>query len=259
MTHVVEQPDPATLPPGRIDIHSHMLWGIDDGCQLPEESFQCLDMLRDAGFVATICTPHIWPELFPDNIPENITGWTNQLRQRFYEAGSAYQLFPGGEVRLHARVLDWFKRHGVPTLAGTDDVLMDFWEPVWPAWLDPVVDWLLDRGYRPILAHPERIGRQAGLLDNLRRLSDRGVLLQGNCLPFTGAEGPHPVEVMRHLLAEQRYDFLALDMHGPDSLPDRLEGLAMLEQEIGQAEVDRLMSEAPRRLLQHRPARRDSA
>jgi protein-tyrosine phosphatase len=160
-----------------------------------------------------------------------------------------YHLWPGGEVRLFDGIVDWFHEHGVPTLAGTHYVLMDFWSPVWPAWMNEVVDWLLEQGYQPILAHPERITDQHRLLERLRALHARGVLLQGNCLPFTGAEGPDPEHNMRQLLAEQYYDFIALDMHGPDSLPDRLHGLEKLRQSLGDNELDRLTCEAPRALL----------
>jgi protein-tyrosine phosphatase len=241
--------DPDALPAGRIDLHSHMIPGIDDGCQARAESFECVAMLKEAGYVGTLCTPHIWKDMFPANLPENIEPWTQRLQADLREATFNYTVWPGGEMRLFDGIIDWFKQHGVPTLAGSEYVLMDFWSPIWPAWLNDVVDYLMEEGYRPILAHPERTTDQYRLLERLRALHKRGVLLQGNCLPFTGAEGPDPQHIMRQLLAEQRYDFIALDMHGPDSLPDRLKGLQQLRQELGDAELDRLTCEAPRQVL----------
>jgi len=241
-----------SLPQGRIDLHSHLIPGIDDGCQSLDESLACVDTLSEEGFVATMCTPHLWPELFPANVPENIERWTQQLQADLAETGRSYTVWPGAEIRLFDGIIDWFQQHGVPTLAGTPYVLMDFWNPVWPNWVDEAADWLLEQGYRPILAHPERTTDQYRLLERLRSLRERGVLLQGNCRPFMGCEGREPEHNMRQLLAEQAYDFIALDMHGPDSLPDRLEGLAQLRQELGPAELDRLTCEAPRQLLRQR-------
>jgi protein-tyrosine phosphatase len=241
--------DPDALPDGLIDLHSHVLPGIDDGCQSLSESCECVGMLKDAGFVGTLCTPHIWPDMFPANVPENIHNWVHHFQQTLDEAATDYALWPGGELRLFDGVVDWCQIHGVPTLAGTSCVLMDFWAPVWPDWLDSTLDWFFEQGYQPILAHPERTPDQYRLLERLRRLHDRGVRLQGNCLPFTGAEGPEAAHIMRQLLAEQRYDYIALDMHGADSLPDRLTGLDQLRQELGQKELDRLTCEAPRQLL----------
>jgi protein-tyrosine phosphatase len=244
-------PAPADLPDGRIDLHSHLLPGIDDGCQNLDESFECVRQLKEAGYVGTVCTPHVWREMFPANLPINIEPWTQKLQASLRDAGVDYAIWPGGEVRLFDGIVDWFQDNGVPTLAGTHYVLMDFWSEAWPDWLHPTVDWLKQQGYQPILAHPERVPDRHRLLERLRALSDRGVLLQGNCLPFTGAEGPEPRRIMKQLLSEQRYDFIALDMHGPDSLPERLRGLKQLRKFLGDRELDRLTCDAPRQLLRH--------
>jgi protein-tyrosine phosphatase len=241
--------DADQLPPGRIDLHSHLIPGIDDGCQTLDESFDCVRQLCDAGYVATLCTPHIWTDMFPANGPANIRGWADDLQQTLRNAGFDYTIWPGGEMRLHENIIDWFQHNGVPTLAGTPYVLMDFWTPTWPDWLHPAVDWLKEQGYTPILAHPERTTDKHRLIQRLRALNDRGVLFQGNCLPFTGAEGPEPKRIMQQLLSENRYDFIALDMHGPDTLPERLRGLEQLRKTLGDHELDYLTCEAPRVLL----------
>jgi protein-tyrosine phosphatase len=242
-------PDPDALPAGRIDLHSHLIPGIDDGCQTFDESRACIDMLREAGYVGSLCTPHVWREMFPANLPGNIEPWTEQLQHWLGETGIDYAVWPGGEVRLFEDIVDWFQHNGVPTLAGSRYILADFWTPTWPDWLDPTMDWLLEQGYKPILAHPERTTDQFRLLERLRALHDRGVLLQGNCLPYTGAEGRDRVRVMKQLLKEDRYDFIALDMHGADSLPDRLKGLDQLRKAIGDDRLNELTCDAPRRVL----------
>lgn len=75
-----------------------------------------------------------------------------------------------------------------------------------------------------------------------------GVLLQGNTRSLTGGEGMAAGDTVRRLLAQQRYAFFALDMHRPDSLMSRLDGLALLEIEFGKPVLDYLTIEAPRKI-----------
>ena len=140
---------PPIPPTGRIDVHSHMLPGIDDGCEDLNESIASIKLLTQAGYVGTICTPHLWPDLFPDNTPVNIQRWTTQLTKQLEERGIEYTLWPGGELRLFKGAIDWMKTHGVPTLADSKYVLADFWEDNWPRHVDKAFDWLLAEGYDP--------------------------------------------------------------------------------------------------------------
>ncbi len=246
MTDAAPHPD---LPPGPIDIHSHLLPGIDDGCQDLDESLACVRMLKQHGYVGSICTPHVWPAVYPHNTPEHIAAWTIQLRRDLADRGEDYPIWPGAEVRLFDGVIAWFESTGVPTLADSRCVLVDLWEDAWPRWADPAMDWLLERAYQPILAHPERIGVRDGMGEKLAELSDRGVWLQGNARCMTGEEGYRADKRIRQWLAEGRYTFLALDMHRPAELTPRMEGLEMIEQEFGRATLQRLAVQNPRRLV----------
>jgi protein-tyrosine phosphatase len=236
-------------PPGRIDIHSHLLPGIDDGCREIEESIACVRMLQEAGYVGSVCTPHIWHELFPLNVPDNIRVWTDHLQADLRNAGLDYRVWPGGELRLFEGVTDWCRRHGVPTLGDSKCVLVDFWDFNWPRWINGVFVWLIERGYQPILAHPERIHCRKGLDERLRELEKMGVWLQGNFNSVTGAEGPEADDFIRQLLREDRFRLLALDMHRPDTLESRLDGVRMVAREFGPARLDLYTIEAPRQLI----------
>ncbi len=244
---------PPIPPTGRIDVHSHMLPGIDDGCADLEESLVSIEMLKQAGYVGTICTPHLWPDMFPDNTPANIQRWADELVEQLNERGIGYALWPGGELRLFNGVIEWMKTHGVPTLAGSKYVLTDFWEDTWPKYVDQAMDWLMAEGYQPILAHPERIGiaKLETLTKHLDALTARGVLLQGNFRCMTGEDGYLQDQRVRQFLTEGRYWLMALDMHRPDALPSRFDGMQMVAQEYGQPLLDRMTIEQPRRVLGH--------
>lgn len=245
-THATPAADRSpAVPPGIVDMHSHLLPGIDDGCADFSESLACIRHLQNRGYVGSICTPHIWPEQFPDNTPSHVHAWTDQLRTRLRNEGVDYRLWSGGELRLSRDVVDYFKAHGVPTLADSRYVLCDFWECKWPRWVDRAFDWLLAEDYQPVLAHPERLG-VADLPKHLDHLHDRGVLLQGNFRCLTGGEGPVPHRWVRQFLTEDRYTFMALDMHGPGSLDSRLLGLTMARQDFGTQNIDAKVIDAPR-------------
>lgn len=235
--------------PGRIDLHSHLLPQVDDGCACVEDSLACVRELLAHGYEGTICTPHVWGELFPDNTPARIARWVDRLRERLAVEGLSYRLWPGGELRLHDNAVPWMRVHGVPTLAGSNCVLTDFWADHWPDYVDRTFAWLLDEGYTPVLAHPERLGCPDELFARLDDLAAMGVLLQGNFKPVTGEEGLRPMTVARRLLDEDRYTFMALDMHGPDSLAVRFDGLRLIDRELGPARLHRYTCTAPREFI----------
>lgn len=233
----------------RIDLHSHMIPGVDDGCPEPADSIASIKRLIEAGYVGTVCTPHVWPELFPDNTPANIRRWTEDLSKRLKDEGIDYQLWPGGELRLFEECIDWLKANGVPVYADTNYVLADFWDDTWPKHVDQTFDWLKSEGYQPILAHPERIGIKEGLDEHLDDLTARGVLLQGNCRCMTGEDGYLADQRVRQYIQQNRYWVLALDTHTPGDLESRLDGLKMVADEFGQDYADYMTITRPRELL----------
>jgi len=224
-----------------------MLPGVDDGCEDIEQSIRCIEMLKQAGYVGTICTPHVWAEPYPLNRPDHIAGWVAALANQLADRGIEYQLWPGAEMRLAPDSIDRFKAEGVQTLAASNLVLFDFWEPRWPKWADATIDWLLAEGYQPLLAHPERLPMREGVVDALQQRVERGLLLQGNFRCFTGEEGYLPDQHVRTLQQEGLYTFLAMDMHRPSTLPGRLDGLDLFIKENSADQLDQYTIDAPRK------------
>ncbi len=235
--------------PGRIDTHCHLLPAIDDGCLDAMQSAQSVRRLIEFGYTASVCTPHIWPDMFPGNTPQNIAQWTAALDAFIKEQNLEYELIPGGEVRLFKHAIDWFKAHGIPTLGDSKVVLLDSWDSRFPKHAFKTIDWLLAEGYQPVLAHPERMQTGHKLDRIMDDLAGRGVLFQGNFLPYTGLDLPCSDMLAWRFLEEGRYAWLALDLHRPDTLEDRLLGLGLVEQRIGREKLDELINAAPRRAI----------
>ena len=236
----------------RIDLHSHLLPGVDDGCRNLGDSLACVRMLMDHGYGGTVCTPHVLPAQ-PHVTPDLIADLTHHLAEQIAEAGLAYRLWPGGELRLSRDTVPILKRSGVPTLGEGRVVLFDLWTGRWPRWGSRAVDFLLDAGYQPVMAHPERTARDGRFLKQIDKLCDRGVLLQGNLKSLTAAtaaEDPFTHDVAVSYLRDGRYAALALDMHRPETLPGRLDGIAAAEALVGAEAVQTLLEETPARWLE---------
>ena len=236
---------------GHIDIHAHLLPDIDDGSRSFDETFALIRRLKAAGFTGSVCTPHIWPELFPDNTPDVVAALVRGLQASLDEVGIDYTVWDGGELRLFDGVIDWMKQHGVPTLGPSRCVLCDFWERQWSAHIDQALEWLIAEGYRPILAHPERIPVPGDLTEHLDRMAKLGVRLQGNLRCLTMEEPAFSRERATQYLIDGRYHVMALDVHRIDTLESRLEGIPLVSKIMNQERVVDLIDAAPRRILSH--------
>src|SRR5262245_1928912 len=126
---------------GRIDVHTHLLPGVDDGCPGFEDSLECARTLVAAGYTHAFCTPHIWPTL-PKNTIENVKQWTSELQARIDNAGILLKLAPGGEINLlwGWPAMEKLSRDEIVTYAFAGKyVLFDFWADEMPPCFEPAM------------------------------------------------------------------------------------------------------------------------
>jgi protein-tyrosine phosphatase len=240
---------------GRVDVHTHLLPGVDDGCATVAESIECGRALVAAGYSHAYCTPHVWPNL-PENNAREIGGRVAALQGEFDGAGVALKLLPGGE---HNLLSAW------PGLAETARgeivtygllgryLLFDFWcdtaEMVRQR-IEPAARYLREQGFELILAHPERIEALQNDEGALDRLTELGVKLQLNSWCLAEACGDKRREMAERLLEEGRYFLIGTDLHRPKGMAARIEGLAVAERLVGSSELSRLTMENPRLLME---------
>jgi protein-tyrosine phosphatase len=201
---------------GIVDLHTHLLPGVDDGVRNLAEALDQLRVARDQGVDAVVCTPHVrpWPPvdrgaLLADRrrIHERLTA-AAEKRGDLPEIGLGSEvLILDGEVSLDAPGL---RINGtayalVEILFG----LSDF------TGLRELFRELLDRGYRPILAHVERYGHLNARDEQLAGWQEDGVLTQVNASSLAGEHGPEVRSRALALLAQRRIDVVASDVHGP--------------------------------------------
>jgi protein-tyrosine phosphatase len=233
----------------RVDVHAHLLPGIDDGCQTVEESLLCAQALVGAGYSHCFCTPHIWPNLPANNVLE-IPRLTADLQRALDAAGIRLRLIPGGEIKLGPDYHLITAPDDIPTFAMAGRYAMiDLWAQTLPGHFEAGVRWLHAQGVEVILAHPERmraVQDQPQLADYFAEL---GMLLQGNLQCFSDAAGSYTRRTVERFMNEDRYFVLGSDMHGPASIEARMRGLHHAIQFAGAEKIAQLTIENPRRLL----------
>ena len=231
---------------GRFDVHSHLLPGLDDGCTTVAQSLDCARRLVAAGYTHTFCTPHYWPNL--SNTPEKTQRAIQSLQLELNTAGIPFTLLPGGEVGLHESLRDepldalpTFGRHG-------KFLLCDIWADRLPSWFEPTIRYIQSGGITVILAHPERMRAVQDDLKLADYFKSLGMLLQGNLQCLADPPRTATRRVADEYLLAGRYSLLGSDLHNPQSLQVRLDGLTAAIERVGEETVARLTMRNPRKL-----------
>ncbi|WLD24576.1 CpsB/CapC family capsule biosynthesis tyrosine phosphatase [Flavobacterium dauae] len=198
-----------TIPNGFVDIHSHILYGLDDGAKTLKESQDLIFNLKSFGFGKFTATPHTTPLVW-DNTKEGI------LKQ--YEKVKNELNFTDKELRVASEYLiddSFLKRLETEKLLTLKDNLvlveMSYLNP--PINLYEIILELNSQGYTPVLAHPERYNFYKNDAKSFKRLKKAGCLFQMNLLSSVGYYGSSVTEIADYLLKEKMYDFVGSDVH----------------------------------------------
>jgi len=237
-----------------IDLHAHLLPGVDDGAASLEEALELCRLAADDGCETLVATPHRRRDEWPD-LPEAALG--ARLAEVEQAAGGRPRLQLGGEVRVDsdlARDLARSDRGGALPLAGSRYLLLEL-EPAGcgpdPAAL--VAD-LARAGWRPIVAHPELTPFLARDPETIPRLAAAGALFQLTAMSVTGEFGRAVRERAFALLEAGHAHFLASDAHRPHWRPTGLSpARAEVERRFGRERARALTELHPRAVLEDRP------
>ena len=233
----------------RIDVHCHFLPGLDDGCRDLPESLECLRLMAAHGYNRIFCTPHAGTSDFSQLTCEEVAERVRELQGHVATAQLPIELRPGGELRLSPHIPEDLPKFGIPTFGhGGKYVLADLWEADWPAWATRAVEWLQNRGYTVIIAHPERMPVMRGNPGFMTELAKLGVLFQGNLGPIGGADSWPIVTLAQRFLQDGRYFMVGSDGHRTNHMLARLDGLKRIEELVGREKLEELTVRNPGRL-----------
>ncbi|MDE3076126.1 MAG: tyrosine protein phosphatase [Chloroflexota bacterium] len=206
-----------------IDLHNHILPGVDDGARTIEESREMARALVARGVTAACATPHTTEWSSAGNAAD-IGARVADLQSDLDRQGIGLRLLPGAEAHITPQLAKQVREKQVPTLNGSQYLLLEFPYDHLPPYHEQVIFELQLDGIVPIIAHPERIdpiARDPRLLEQLVR---RGCLAQLTASSLTGGFGRKVRAVSEAMLAHHLIHAIASDAHNADAA-GRLAGL----------------------------------
>lgn len=193
------------------DMHSHLLPGLDDGSQEVDDSVSYIKELYQLGYRKFICTPHIISDLYP-NSRQTIEPAYRLLQQRLEEEKVPVTLLFAAEFMVNIDFEEVISEDGL--LPFGDNYLLIEMSYLAPSPnIKEVIFELMMKGYKPILAHPERYNYYHHHLDLIEEFREAGCLLQLNLLSLTGYYGKGVKKVAEYLIRQKMVSFAGTDLH----------------------------------------------
>lgn len=232
-----------------IDLHCHILPGIDDGAGDLSVSLEMAKRFVADGVSVVACTPHILPGLYHNTGPQ-IRSATDELRKALALEGIPLQLVTGADNHVVSDFLDQLRSGNLLTLADSKYVLVEPPHHVAPPRMEEFFFALLVAGYVPILTHPERLTWINTHYDAIKRLVQAGVWMQITAGAITGSFGRNARYWAERMLDEGCVHLLATDAHNIGRRPPNLaEGRECAARRIGDVEAKHLVVTRPRGVL----------
>jgi tyrosine-protein phosphatase YwqE len=194
------------------DMHNHLLPGIDDGLQTMEQTLAFVQEMKHLGYKKIICTPHILPGIH-DNTYEGILSKLEEVKSALVKANIDMPIYAGAEYMVGLEFAEAIKSNKPILTFGKNYVLIEMSFAAVSQNIVEVVFDLLMKGYKPILAHPERYSYYHHNFDVFHEFIERGCLLQVNLLSLTGYYGKPVFKTAERLIKNKMVNFLGTDMH----------------------------------------------
>jgi len=194
------------------DMHSHLIPGIDDGSPDVETSIQLIEGLQEAGYKKLITTPHLMADLYP-NTRQTIERGFDKLKSALLKKNNNIEIRAAAEYFLDDH-FDSLLQSKEPLLTIKDNlVLVEFSFASAPFDYKEKLFNLQMKGYRPILAHPERYAYFHKKPEIYEELRNAGCLFQVNILSLDGYYGRSVAQMAERLFKSGFIEFLGTDLH----------------------------------------------
>jgi protein-tyrosine phosphatase len=234
-----------------IDLHCHILAGIDDGPPDLSVSIEMAKAFVSDGVSVVACTPHILPGLYHNSGPQ-IRQATMELQQTLEREGIPLRLVTGADNHIVPSFVADLRSGHLLTLADSRYVLVEPPHHVAPPRLEDLFFALLVAGYVPILTHPERLSWTGAHYATIRRLAQSGVWMQITAGSLAGAFGRNARYWAERMLDEGLVHVLATDAHDVNRRPPNLsQGRELASKRIGSAEAEHMVVTRPLGILEN--------
>jgi protein-tyrosine phosphatase len=206
-----------------VDMHSHLIPGIDDGSPSMDHTIAMLAKFEQLGYRKVVTTPHILNDVHP-NTPQTILGGLADVKAEIKRLGMNIEIEAAAEYYCDESFLPIIERNDILSF-GNNYVLMEF------GFLSPsqyeaqALFNLQVAGYTPVIAHYERYPYYFGDFKKVDDLRERNIQIQVNLNSLTGHYGPGVKKMAEQLIKNKQVDFLGTDCH-------RIEHLMLLENNL---------------------------
>lgn len=232
-----------------IDLHSHILPGIDDGAANVDVSIEMARMAVADGITHMACTPHIFPGKY-ENSSAIILPAIQSLQATLNEQNIPLQLVCGADVHIALNLVDRIQAGEVPTLNSTRYFLLEPPHEVLPPRLVDLAAQMLDAGLVPIITHPERLLWVGRHYDVIVKLADLGCPLQITAGSILGDFGDAARKLAQRILTEGRAGIFASDAHGTGRRrPILSEAYKYVAEQRGEEEAEQMFHLRPAAIL----------
>ncbi len=194
------------------DIHSHLIPGIDDGVKDLDESLAMIRGFSALGYQKLVTTPHIMSDFYK-NTPEIILGGLARVQEAIQKAGIPITIDAAAEYYLDEVLLKKIQTEKLLTIGGKYLLFeISYVNP--PDNLYNVIFEMNVKGYKPILAHPERYPFYYTKFEEYYRIKEAGALFQLNTNSLVGYYGAGAKKIAERMVDEKMIDFIGSDLHG---------------------------------------------
>jgi protein-tyrosine phosphatase len=236
-----------------IDLHNHLLPGIDDGAADIDASLALARLAVAEGITHLVCTPHIHPGRY-ENTPDTIAAAKQRFVTALAEARIELQVATAAEVRFGMELMVGIGQQQIPFLGeweGRRVLLLEFPHGEIPFGAERLTQWLIDRDIVPMIAHPERNKGIMRTPSRLKAFLDQGCLTQLTAASVAGYFGERAQEIALQMLAQDCVTILASDAHNTEHRPPLLHGgVEAAAEVVGEARARALVTEIPWKIAQ---------
>ena len=194
-----------------VDMHSHLIPGIDDGAKDLDDSIELIRSLIDLGFKKVITTPHVMSDFYR-NTPETILGGLETVRKKIAEERLPIEIEAAAEYYVDDGFVQKLDNEKLLTI-GNNYLLFEISYLNAPEQLKDIIFNMQVQGYKPIMAHPERYPYFYNNFDIYKKYRDSGVLMQLNVNSLSGYYGKGAKKIAEKMIDEGIVDLLGTDTH----------------------------------------------
>lgn len=234
-----------------IDLHSHILPGLDDGCETVEHAVEMSRIYEKAGFHTVVATPHYLrgTSWCPD--PRTILQRVDEVNRAFSAQGIKLRVMAGMEIGMDPAIAEFLYEKKLLTLGGSSYVLIEVPFQQLPLGWDQMLFDVISREYRVILAHPERCEQLIREPERFQQLLNIGCLIQVDWGSLLGHHGSKSARLTKKMLTHGYVHCLATDSHDFQYRSPKMvkKGLEILRKVIGEEKTHILAIENPTHII----------